>query len=390
MPALARFNHGTQRLVSPEETLARIAPELERHGITRCMPVTGLDSLGVPTFCAIRPGGLVLQVSNGKGITDAAARVSAAMEAIELTVAENPRPAVLRRTSLSALVGDGATVLRPHEIHGARDVYFADRFMCDWVAGENLVDGSCVWAPSSAVYFFCAPGLHDTSTNGLASGNGVSEATLHAIYELVERDAMSRLSVDGIIRIRDHAHVIDPATIDDDELRSLIDRVETAGTKVLLLWLPSAIAVHTFWAVMLNRSPMASVSTLNVGWGTHADRGIAASRALTEAAQSRLVFIHGAREDIMTKPVYRAERTVDSPGVRYFAALEPTTAWTALAEMAAVPCDDDLDRQLARIIAELARAGHDRLVRFDLTDPAAGIAVVKVIAPTLKFNPGLF
>jgi ribosomal protein S12 methylthiotransferase accessory factor len=390
MPALAHFNHGTQRLVSPEETLARITPALERQGITRCMPVTGLDSLGIATYCAIRPNALVLQVSNGKGVTDAAARVSALMEAIELTHAEHPRAAVLRRTSLATLETEGATVLRPHEIHGARDVYFTDRFICEWVAGDNLVDGSRIWAPASAVYFSRTPCLHDTSTNGLASGNGLSEATLHAIYELIERDAMSSLSVDGTIRIRDRAQVIDPATIDDAELRAMLDRVDAAGTRVLLLWLPSAIPVHTFWAVMLNRSPMAPASTLNVGWGTHVDCRIAASRALTEAAQSRLVFIHGAREDIMTKPVYRAERTVDSAGVRYFAALEPTVVWRTVADICTVPCDADLDVQLRRIVDELAQAGHDRLVRFDLTDPDTGIPVVKVIAPSLTFNPGLF
>ena len=34
---------------------------------------TGLDTLGIPTWVAIRPDGLILQVSNGKGLTDEAA-----------------------------------------------------------------------------------------------------------------------------------------------------------------------------------------------------------------------------------------------------------------------------------------------------------------------------
>jgi ribosomal protein S12 methylthiotransferase accessory factor len=388
--ALAHFNHGTQRLVPPGQTLERVTPWLARNGITRSMPVTRLDSLGIPTYCAIRPNGLVLQVSNGKGVSDTAARVSAVMEALELHYAENPRPGVLRRASLAALEDEGVAVLRPDAIAGVRPIYFTDRFQCDWVAGENLVDGSPVWAPASAVYFYCTPNLHDTSTNGLASGNDFSEATLHAIYELIERDAMSRLSVDGMIRVREQAQVVDPATIDDHTLRLLIDQVEAAGTKVLLLWLPSAISVHTFWAVMLNRSPMASVSTLNVGWGTHVDRRIAASRALTEAAQSRLTFIHGAREDLRSKPVYRIAQTADAPGVRFFAGLEPTTAWPDLEGLAAVPYDDDLSVQLERLVAALAGAGHRRLLRFDLTDPEAGIPVVKVLAPSLKFNHALF
>jgi YcaO-like protein with predicted kinase domain len=388
--ALAHFNHGTQRLVPPEQTLARVTPWLAGNGITRAMPVTRLDSLGIPTYCSIRPNGLVLQVSNGKGLSDTAARVSAVMEALELHYAENPRPGVLRRASLATLEAEGAAVVRPDEIHGARPVYFSDRFQCDWVAGENLVDGSPVWAPASAVYFYCTPNLHDTSTNGLASGNDLSEATLHAIYELIERDAMLRIIADGRVHVHEHARVIDPATIDDDTLRLLVDQVEAAGTRALLLWLPSAIPVHTFWAVMLNRSPQASVSTLNVGWGTHIDRRIAASRALTEAAQARLTFIHGAREDIQSKPVHRIAHTADAPGVRFFAGLEPTASWTDLEGLAAVPYHDDLSLLLERVVEALAGAGHGRILRFDLTDPESGIPVVKVLAPSLKFNHTLF
>ena len=390
MPAPARFNHGTQRLVPPEATLARIAPYLERNGITRSMPVTHLDSLGIPSYCAIRPTGLVLQVSNGKGLTDAAARASAVMEAIELNHAENPRPSVLRRTSAAALGADGALVIRPGEVYGFRGTYFSDRFMCEWVEGENLVDGSRVWLPASAVYFYRQPCLHDTTTNGLASGNGLSEATLHGIYELVERDAMSRLSVDGVLRIRDRALIVDPMDVPDATLAALAEQVERAGTKVLLLWLPSAIPLHTFWSVMLNRNPAAAVSTLNVGWGTHADWRIAASRALTEAAQSRVALIHGAREDIQDKPVSRAERTFDTAAVRYFAELEPNAAWADVERQPTTPSDDDLDSQLTRIVRALAGAGHERVLRVDLTDPDANIPVVKIIAPSLQFKRELF
>lgn len=391
MPVLARYNDGTQRLVSPAETLERIAPHLAANGVTRSMPVTRLDSLGVPTYCAIRPDGLLLQVSNGKGTSEVAARVSAVMEAIELTHAERPVPSRLRRTSLAALAAAGEAVLAPGDIHGFRNTYFTPRFACHWTAGENLVDGAHIWAPASAVYFFCAPCLHDTSTNGLASGNHLAEATLHALYELIERDAMTRLSVNGVMRIRERAIVIDPETIDDARVRGLVNQIESAGTKVSLLALPGAIPIHTFWAVTVNRHPLASVSTLNVGWGTHVDLGIAALRALTEAAQSRLSLIHGAREDIPAKPVFQAEDTAGSAAVRYFLALEPSAAWDDVHDMGTVPFHDDLEVLLDRVVAELARNGHDRLIRFDLTNPALGdIPVVKVVAPSLLFNHKLF
>jgi ribosomal protein S12 methylthiotransferase accessory factor len=390
MPMLAQYSHGTQRLVPPEATLARVTPHLDRCGISRCTSVTRLDTLGIPTYCAIRPDGLLLQVSNGKGLTDAAAMTSATMEALELHHAEHPRPERLRRTTLAELRAEGADVVHPHEVHGYRKVYFGDRYACDWVRGESLTDGRPVWLPGSAVYFFCTPGLHDTSTNGLASGNHPAEATLHALYELIERDAMTRLVVDGEVRIRERAEVVDPDTIGDGTIRALIEAMERAHTHVVLLWLPSAIPLHTFWAVTLNRRPMAAVSTVNVGWGTHADITVAASRALTEAAQSRLVFIHGAREDILTKQVYHQEQTSDSRTFAYFDALRPSVTWPVLEARETVGGDLDLDVQLARVVSALARAGHGRLVRADLTDPEMDIPVVRVIAPSLRFGEQLF
>ncbi len=79
---------GPHRRVPPEETLARLAPHLERMGITRVANVTGLDRVGVPVVTVVRPNARSLAVSQGKGLTLAAAKVSAIMEAVELHHAE--------------------------------------------------------------------------------------------------------------------------------------------------------------------------------------------------------------------------------------------------------------------------------------------------------------
>jgi ribosomal protein S12 methylthiotransferase accessory factor len=103
--------------------------------------------------------------------------------------------------------------LSPERIPGFRGGYWSEQFHCDWVRGEDLVNGEPVYVPASAVYFFRTPSLHLTSTNGLASGNHPAEASLHALYELIERDAMSRLSVDGKLHIRRRARVVDPDSV---------------------------------------------------------------------------------------------------------------------------------------------------------------------------------
>jgi ribosomal protein S12 methylthiotransferase accessory factor len=352
--------------------------------------VTKLDSLHVPTYCAIRPDGLLLQVSHGKGLTDTAAKVSAIMEALELYHAEHPLVERLYRTCAATLKREAHDLLLPAAIPGCYHGYFDERFMCDWVVGEDLTSGCPVWAPASAVYFFCTPSLHLTNTNGLASGNHMAEATLHALYELIERDAMTRLSVDGKLRIHERALGIDTSSVDAPELRDILNQVEQDDTKVVLLWLESAIPVHTFWAVFLSRHALVATSTFNVGWGTHIDKRVAAARALTEAAQSRLGFIHGAREDLIDKPVFEATGVQSSPAYRFFDRLEPNATWAALDDRTTIATDGNLESELHRLVAALTQSGHERVVRFDLTDSDIGIPVVKVIAPSLRFNHRLF
>jgi len=253
------------------------------------------------------------------------------------------------------------------------------------IEGEELGDAGAVWAPASVAYFARSPSPLVTHTNGLASGNHLVEATLHALYELLERDALSGVSVDGQLRIRERCRAVIPESIPDPELGALVRRVEAHDTKVVLLWVESRVPVHSFWSIFVNRRPAASVSTLNLGAGCHRDPVVAAARAITEAAQSRLAFIHGAREDRVVKPVDGADRVRASPAYRYFDRLAADTPWHALPHVASTDPSLDLFAAYEWLLGELHAVGQ-RIVRFDLTQPAIGIPVVKVLAPGLGFN----
>src|SRR5687768_3908102 len=79
-----------ERICSPEETFERVFPFLESSGITRVGRQTGLDYIGIPVWCAYTPNAKSIVVAQGKGLTDADARTSAAMEALERAVACDP------------------------------------------------------------------------------------------------------------------------------------------------------------------------------------------------------------------------------------------------------------------------------------------------------------
>lgn len=388
---LPAYTDGTHRLVSPEQTLADITPHLPEIGITRCADVTGLDDdLGVPTYCAIRPRALVWQTSNGKGLTRVAAQVSSLMEAIELHHAENPEPERLRRSCASELSGKkGLKVARPEELPHYYNQFFSDTYKVDWIEGENLVSHEKIWAPASAVYFGCEPSLFYLTTNGLASGNHITEATLHALYELIERDAVSNISSNGSLKIKEKCKIIDTKTITNKTLRNIVDRIEKAGSKMVLLWTKSCIPIHTFWAILLNKSPFSAMSTVNPGFGTHFNLDVAGARAITETVQSRLSMIQGSREDIAIKSVAGKEDVQSSPAFKYLDNLESDTDWNELDAEVDFK-NNDLFESYNYLIKALAGAGHNQIMLFDLTKPKFKIPVVKVLAPSLKFNPRLF
>src|SRR5690349_14254299 len=67
---------GTVRQFAAKETLARLKPILAEFGITRLANITGLDTVGIPVWTIVRPLGLSLSVSQGKGISHELAIVS--------------------------------------------------------------------------------------------------------------------------------------------------------------------------------------------------------------------------------------------------------------------------------------------------------------------------
>ncbi len=376
------------RSQSFSDTMNWIAPLLPLCGITRVTSVTSLDNLGIPTYCSIRPSGKIMQVSNGKGLTAAAAEVSAAMEAVELFHAETPDMDKLESNCASQLAAhaDHAHVMYPDELPQPRELYFSPRFVAEWTCGTDLASGQFVWVPSGAVYLFRRPVTNHIHTNGIASGNTLAEAQLHALYEVIEREAKARLYSDGILKIRDRASVLDTSSIDEPVLCALLGRCWSCDTQVVLLSLPSPIPVHAFWAIFLGQSSIASVSTFNIGSGAHIDPVVAATRALTEAAQSRLAFIHGGRDDVVRKPVHRATNVRTSNAYQYFAKLKPNGTWAEIVSRQTIQASKDPIVTIDRIVSALTDAGLGPVISFDLTKTEIGIPVARVLAPKLRFR----
>jgi len=182
-------------------------------------------------------------------------------------------------------------------------LYGPDRVL-PWVAGEDLLAGGPVWVPFELVHvMFVVPeppgtGCFVRSSSGLASGNTRAEAAVHALCELVERDALARgerMAPAAYERRR-----LDVATVDDPVAAGLLARLDKADIAVAVHDLTTDAGRPVFSAVIADRSAdtLLNPAPAAFGAGCHLDPGVALCRALTEAAQSRLTVISGARDDI--------------------------------------------------------------------------------------------
>jgi ribosomal protein S12 methylthiotransferase accessory factor len=371
------FSEGTHRWVSPTETWSRVAPFLAEMGITRTANITGLDRLGIPTWIAVRPTALMIQVSNGKGISHAAAKLGAVMEAIEHWHAENPVGAFhgasecdLRRRNHAYVPAD--------EIPGyISSLHVTDRRVVPWVRAERLPDNTPVWIPASAV-FQISPMFFQSSTNGLGAGNHLIEATLHAFYELIERDAMARFTAGGVSLPRGESRVVDLDTVPEGLVTALRNQLARAGVTLILIRVESHAPVCTFWATLIDAASPFACSLINVGYGSHLSPTIAAVRAITEATQSRLTFIHGSREDL--SPTCYEFGEVHQRLLSFFRRQHGDLRWADIDDHSSM----DLARDLDSVIAGLRVRGFRRIYRVDLTTPRFKIPVVRMLVPGLS------
>jgi ribosomal protein S12 methylthiotransferase accessory factor len=344
-------------------------------GITRLANLTGLDSIGIPVWSAIRPAGRSLSTSQGKGLTHDHARASALMESIETWHAEHvARPR--RRASWRALRARATCAdLRALPRVAAVD---PDRPL-DWVAGWDLVRGEPIWVPLEAVTLdtvFRRPPIFDVSSNGLASGNHLLEAIAHGLCEVIERDAEARW------RAARGDRRVDLATVRDPGARRLLDALAAAGVHVTVWDLTSDVGVPVYGCALLEdpREPAWRALGMYQGFGCHLDADVALVRAITEAAQTRFTYVAGSRDDFFP---FDYARATDE------ALLRPI--WDQLTRpprrrpvdhrraprLAGARFEDDV----AAIVARLVAAGARRAIVVDLTRPEHGIPVVKCIVP---------
>jgi ribosomal protein S12 methylthiotransferase accessory factor len=352
-------------------------------GVTRVARITGLDRAGVEVACAVRPGGHVLQVSNGKGRSFERAAAGALLEACELWGAERPpAPVVATASELAAEVG--GAFIAPEALAPPVDPALAAARI-GWYGTEELLTGERVMVPGHAL--FCppagaaalGPAVVRWTSNAMGAHPNRDAALLHALLEAVERDRLARAFPDGFTPALLRRRLLAPASLARAAPRTSALAEALAARRFAVHLLDAAperdaigLPVGAALLVDLDEGPV----PVAAGYACRLDRDDALTAALLEAAQSRLTEIHGAREDVAV-----SGRDAALPIAAACARARPARDARALPS-----CRAGSPRAGVKLVlSRLRRAGFDRAVVADLPSPP-GVSVVKVIVPGLLLS----
>ena len=376
-----------QRVFSPEHTLERVRDRFPAIGLTRLADITGLDSLGIPVILSVRPQAGYLSVDGGKGFTGAAARASAAMECFERHAGEN--------TPLEAFSSpyadlDPSVQIPLEDLARSRNSLFAPQLPERWVLADDLLGGPRVAVPTVQVGLERHKHLLSSrlpfafSSNGLNSGNTKSEALVGALYEVIERDATTctKLAWEAGAPMRR----VDLTTTTSQDVVALVERAQDVGVEIVVLDCTVDTQVPTFTAYLCDvGNPGIG---LYHGYGTHLDPQVALIRAICEAAQGRLVYIAGSRDDSFGHH-RRFRRT-------FTKAHETLLDRPASVDLGNYPdaSGATFEADGRTLLNRLQSIGIPRVLAVDMTHPDIGVDVYRVVVPGLEgymledFTPG--
>jgi ribosomal protein S12 methylthiotransferase accessory factor len=372
------------RSTPPEVTLARARARAPSLGISRVTDITRLDRVGIPVYASIRPIALAgsLCVNAGKGLRPIEAEVGAYMEAIEFALAE---PGAAGLTTVSATCRD------VHDGHARPEAIldFCPRLgtrvrldaRLDCVEAEDIVTARKALVPAELVFIPFRPStrhasLFGATSNGLASGNTRLEATVHGLCEVLERDIKSFEAV------HDTSVPVDLDTV-EGPARALVETIREADLDLYVRAVKNAFGMAYFFAIINDRDAYAP-HLLNGGFGCHPHRSVAFVRAVAEAAQSRLSFIHGGRDDLVdVQHRYRGwnakRKRVFVEGVVERAARGQPVPMHAIEDTSVTVTSVEACEEM--LIERLRALGFDRVYRVVLTRPEDDLQVVRIIVP---------
>lgn len=349
------------------EHLIALAPAF---GVTRLADITRLDAIGLPVWQAVRPAGRALSVHQGKGETDAAAKIGALCEALESHCAENVAADAPRAAFEALPAAQRAPCFSDYA--RARGVPPPDG-EAEWCVGEDIVSGLPFHLPHAFVsldFTRREEPWFERSSSGLGAGPDTARSRRTALCELVERDAVGEWERAGLLdRL---SCEVDAAAVGLDWFQHWRTRLRACGLSLRLFAPEAVIDFPVFLCWIEGQERFGSRYRRYLGSAADGDLEAALFKALAEAIQSRLTFIAAVRDDMLPSLYARpSPRIADVPPappgfpLRGWRETEPHGGrWEAIAE-------------------SLCGAGYRQVAMKEIQGDLAGVAVSKAFVPGL-------
>lgn len=376
--AFKSYQHDQDKILSPEETVAKFKKRLDDTGLKILDDIVRVDKgrLGIPVYFSVCGPEARTAIGNykqmGKGATPAQSQASAVMELAErfslFSFFYNSGNFIQApRIDIKAPTMDFDTIARSvddrsDDLPVVQD--FFSRLPLQWTWAHHLTQGNVVLVPFN--WFWAI-----NQFNGASAGNGVEEALCQGICEVVERHVSARICRDKI-----NVPLIDPATIGDPVALDLLAKYTAAGIQVRLSDFTLEMGIPSIGAIAWD--PVSFPGQSEIVWtaGTMPSAARALCRALTEVAQLGGDFNGSTNYEASGLPKFSAldeAQYILNPG--------------RTVDMKQLPAlnDDNIKVEVTRCIDALAQRGMD-VFSVDVRHPRLDIPAFYTIIPGAHFR----
>jgi ribosomal protein S12 methylthiotransferase accessory factor len=366
------------KAISPEETVARFKARLKEVDLDILERTLRIDTgrLGIPVYFSIC-GKDALEVIGtkkqmGKGSTPQQAEASAVMELAErfsfFSFYKNPGNFLVEQ---SRNLGDRAIPFEMiarsvHDETGegdlAKEVF--SKLPLKWAWAYDLTERKSMLVPFDWFYTI-------NEFNGPSAGNGVEEALIQGICEVVERHVSSLVS-----RSKLRTPSIDPISVTDPVALDMIGKYEKAGVRLFVNDISSDTGIPSVSVLAYDPSTFPQMSEIVWTAGTTPGPQKALIRALTELAQ--------LAGDFMTRSNYVASGL---PKVKSLEEVDFVTNPEKKVKMKTLPdlSDHNMRVEVENCVAALRGRGLSVLA-VDVSHPRLGIPAFYTIIPGAQFR----
>lgn len=220
-----------------------------------------------------------------------------------------------------------------------------------------------------------------SNDSGVASGTNITEASIHALNEIVERDAHSLFLIESFIKTKNHNIRLIRKETTPGYLKDIIDKIETQYNENLMIFdITSDIGIPAIYVSMTNQPFLIQPS----GCGASLNREYALERALLETLQP----LHVYNEDLFNNQKHILAQLADVPLLQK-AAIADTSSLRGKYE----PIDfaslrdynsvQSLHDQLNEIISKIKARGF-KVFKLPIIEQKRGFSCVKFFVPGLE------